>query len=619
MTNPSRSLPPFEPPRYQFYTPSSFSPTSYTPPPLPNTFQPHYNPPTLPLVGRVTAPTNPGQTFSFQSPTFAPTYNPPNLPPSFLTAPIAPPVTSLRTQPQSFPMPAVPNVPNPSFQVNFPPAPSLPKNLATSYQPISPGIQPPSVISLPDPSLCFAGGSLPTLSGRAHFLPALQPPISSGTWAPTLERPFSDKAIVPVPAFSSPLPAFNFTFQSNNTHQSYLRQIEQNLKMYYLADAPPERPFPSMPFMAFQINHKMTVFADPAVMHDLFHHTTSAQRYALQAQFSEIMDRVSHSRQFSESIAVIAVPTAQLPTAASPGKMRKFFSNLGGALKSDLSNTTHQVWAFVGPMNEEVVRTKDYIATKMGLPPDQQSSEITRNGHQRIDAFFKTSLAYRHDPNYHPPIPITIVGLPPPMLGGGALVGRVSSLRAGSVGANAVRTGSIASEAIKDVSAVKRSGAVGQELIAVKTVRQVSGEVGVGCTAQKVITETRPVAPVVNRAQASLPELKAGDRIATLNSKTISGAKKANAGVFPSLEKPKSISWAEPKTLHERLALEEAKMVKGDLCDIKKIKDPRYPPETWEKMQYQRIISDGTKINIHYWRNKHTNERIGFKFKSGDN
>lgn len=48
-------------------------------------------------------------------------------------------------------------------------------------------------------------------------------------------------------------------------------------------------------------------------------------------------------------------------------------------------------------------------------------------------------------------------------------------------------------------------------------------------------------------------------------------------------------------------------------------KDPNYPAETWTKMQHQHVNPDGSKVNIHFWENKETGERTGFKFKDIDN
>lgn len=45
------------------------------------------------------------------------------------------------------------------------------------------------------------------------------------------------------------------------------------------------------------------------------------------------------------------------------------------------------------------------------------------------------------------------------------------------------------------------------------------------------------------------------------------------------------------------------------------IKDARYPAATWAKMQYARTLSDGTTVDIQYWRLLTTGEAHGFKFE----
>ena len=81
-------------------------------------------------------------------------------------------------------------------------------------------------------------------------------------------------------------------------------------------------------------------------------------------------------------------------------------------------------------------------------------------------------------------------------------------------------------------------------------------------------------------------------------------------------KEPKEVR-TEPKDLREQLALEEAKGGAGDEIDPEKlvIKDPNYPKEDWQKNQHVHTGLDGEKINIHYWQNRHTEERHGFKFK----
>ena len=45
------------------------------------------------------------------------------------------------------------------------------------------------------------------------------------------------------------------------------------------------------------------------------------------------------------------------------------------------------------------------------------------------------------------------------------------------------------------------------------------------------------------------------------------------------------------------------------------INDPKYPEEIWAKMSYERVLSDGSRVEIHYWENLKTGLREGFKFK----
>ena len=80
-------------------------------------------------------------------------------------------------------------------------------------------------------------------------------------------------------------------------------------------------------------------------------------------------------------------------------------------------------------------------------------------------------------------------------------------------------------------------------------------------------------------------------------------------------EKPRT----EPCDLSEQITLEEAKalqdeeekeIMKGDITD------PRYPEEKWKKVQYTHDLPNKEKINIHYWKDKETGEKHGFKFKN---
>ena len=91
---------------------------------------------------------------------------------------------------------------------------------------------------------------------------------------------------------------------------------------------------------------------------------------------------------------------------------------------------------------------------------------------------------------------------------------------------------------------------------------------------------------------------------------------KASSGINRGEKLP---SRTEPKNLQEQLALQEAKSGVGEAMTKMKIKDPNYPYERWQKMQHQHINSDGSKVNIHYWKNKETGQTHGFKFKDIEN
>ncbi len=75
----------------------------------------------------------------------------------------------------------------------------------------------------------------------------------------------------------------------------------------------------------------------------------------------------------------------------------------------------------------------------------------------------------------------------------------------------------------------------------------------------------------------------------------------------------------EPKDLSEQLALEEAK-AKPQNPDHEimpgKINDPRYPKKEWKKAEHIHKNPDGSIIDIHYWENRVSGEKHGFKFKN---
>jgi RHS repeat-associated protein len=70
-----------------------------------------------------------------------------------------------------------------------------------------------------------------------------------------------------------------------------------------------------------------------------------------------------------------------------------------------------------------------------------------------------------------------------------------------------------------------------------------------------------------------------------------------------------------PRSLAEKLTLDEAEAGAGRRIMQGKINDPRYPEEVWAKMQHVHEHPDGTQTVIHYWQNLQTGAREGFKFK----
>lgn len=73
----------------------------------------------------------------------------------------------------------------------------------------------------------------------------------------------------------------------------------------------------------------------------------------------------------------------------------------------------------------------------------------------------------------------------------------------------------------------------------------------------------------------------------------------------------------EPRTLQEKLALEEAKGGAGKPIEKLEIKDPNYPADKFVKMEHVHKAKD-QNVDIHYWLNKETGEMSGFKFKDYD-
>ncbi len=75
----------------------------------------------------------------------------------------------------------------------------------------------------------------------------------------------------------------------------------------------------------------------------------------------------------------------------------------------------------------------------------------------------------------------------------------------------------------------------------------------------------------------------------------------------------------KPKDLSEQLTLEEAKAKpheeENEIMEGK-VKDPKYPAEEWKKAEHVHKRPDGKIIDIHYWINKLTGIKTGFKFKN---
>ncbi len=73
----------------------------------------------------------------------------------------------------------------------------------------------------------------------------------------------------------------------------------------------------------------------------------------------------------------------------------------------------------------------------------------------------------------------------------------------------------------------------------------------------------------------------------------------------------------EPQNLSEQLTMEEAKNNPGQEIMQGQIRGPAYPGANWAKMQYVHRPLDSSAANIttHYWENRLTGEKEGFKFK----
>jgi hypothetical protein len=71
----------------------------------------------------------------------------------------------------------------------------------------------------------------------------------------------------------------------------------------------------------------------------------------------------------------------------------------------------------------------------------------------------------------------------------------------------------------------------------------------------------------------------------------------------------------EARNLAEQLTLKEAEAGAGQRIMQGTIKDPKFPAESWAKMQHVHQTSEGQNIVIHYWKRLKDGFRTGFKFK----
>ena len=144
----------------------------------------------------------------------------------------------------------------------------------------------------------------------------------------------------------------------------------------------------------------------------------------------------------------------------------------------------------------------------------------------------------------------------------------------------------------------------------------------------------------IRAVEAIVSELKAGSRAANLESKVVSATRKmvktepittvavkteipastqAGGRDVPSITEPQKLKLpvrTTPRTLEEQLVLKDARAGGGREIDELIINDPRYPKELWMKKECFQYTHDGKQINVHYWENRLSGERTGFKFKN---
>ncbi|HEX4840345.1 MAG TPA: hypothetical protein VFU89_07895 [Rhabdochlamydiaceae bacterium] len=346
---------------------------------------------------------------------------------------------------------------------------------------------------------------------------------------------------------------------------SLCRQLEDTVKIAYQIKPSPEKPFASpwqtmgMPPVAIRINPQTTLFVDPVAVTKYIQKASVAQQRAVQTQPVPL----TAGREF------IVLPSGT--PCLSKQQIGTFFVNvlsnprfqgalqvLGGA--SEVSAGYVITWGSSG-----IAAPAGHFFIVHGMDHVTTGAYSVITGKHKITA---TELALQK------------AGMPPEFA---ATTDTTLSITGMAKGAKA------ASQLVSQNLAM--SSAMAQET------------------------------KIIEGAGALVNELKAGPRAASLESKAFSNAgkiAKTEAGISSTLVKPKSISWTEPRNLQQQLALQEAKANPGMPCKNMTIKDPKYV-DNWTKMQHQHVNPDGTKINIHYWQNKNTGEKTGFKFKFEDN
>jgi len=78
----------------------------------------------------------------------------------------------------------------------------------------------------------------------------------------------------------------------------------------------------------------------------------------------------------------------------------------------------------------------------------------------------------------------------------------------------------------------------------------------------------------------------------------------------------KEAARTEAQNLAEHLAMEEARAGAGGRIMEGAIRDPRFPADTWAKMQHVHTTFAGEDIVIHYWQRLIDGFRTGFKYKN---